>query len=194
MPSRSHSWRLLKMASNFWRSCGEVLTIFCIPFGGGIPAGVILAEKSRLAWYITAVLYFASDIILACVFEPLMLLFMHSTRNSEFTKRFIANYKATLARTGFNYGLSPSWFSLVIVSFGVDPMTGRAAARAAGHGFISGWAIAICGDMFFFALIMASTLLLNNILGDGTTAALVVMLGMFIIPPAIRKVRGLFPI
>jgi hypothetical protein len=178
------------MPNSFWQHCGEVLMIFCFPFGGGIPAGVILAEKYHFAWSLTALLYFISDVMLACAFEPLMLLFVHYTRNSEFTKRFLANYKAMLAKTGFNYGLSPSWFSLVIVSFGVDPMTGRAASRAAGYGFVTGWAIAICGDLIFFALIMASTLWLNNILGDGTTAALIVMAGMFVIPPALRKVRG----
>jgi len=178
------------MPASFWKSCGEVLTVFLIPFGGGIPAGVILAKNHKLAWYVTSLLYFTSDVILACVFEPLMLLFIHFTKDSQFTKRFLAEYKKSLERTGFNYGLNPSWFSLVIISFGVDPMTGRAAARAAGHGFITGWLIAIAGDMIFFGLLMASTLWLNNFLGDGTTAAIIVMIAMFIIPSIIRKIRS----
>jgi hypothetical protein len=40
-------------------------------------------------------------------------------------------------------------------------MTGRAAAKAAGHGFLPGWAIAITGDMIYFVVLMASTLWLQ---------------------------------
>lgn len=179
------------MPLNFWRHCGEVLAAFCIPFGSGIPAGVILADTYKLGWVVTSILYFISDILLACVFEPLMLLFIRYTKDSEFTKRFIEQYKMTLERLGFHAGLSPSWYSLVVLSFGVDPMTGRAVAHAAGYGFISGWAFAICGDMIFFALIMISTLWLNSLLGDGTIAALIVMAAMFAIPPLIRKLKSL---
>jgi hypothetical protein len=178
------------MPLNFWRHSGEVLAAFCIPFGGGIPAGVILAEKTKLGIGVTLILYFISDIMLACFFEPLMLFFIRRTKDSEFTKRFIAQYKLTLERLGFHAGLSPSWYSLIVLSFGVDPMTGRVVAHAAGYGFFLGWAFAICGDMIFFALIMASTLWLNNVLGDGTIAALVAMAAMFAIPPLIRKLKS----
>jgi len=41
-------------------------------------------------------------------------------------------------------------FALVMIAFGVDPMTGRATALAAGHGFVTGWALAIAGDMLYF--------------------------------------------
>ncbi len=177
------------MPSEFWKHCADVLFVYCIPFGGGIPAGVILADKYQLGWIVSMTLYFISDVVLACVFEPLMLLFIHFTKDSEFTKRFLASYKTALARTGFNYGLSPSWFSLVILSFGVDPMTGRAVARANGYGFIGGWTIAIAGDMIFFSILMVSTLWLNNILGDGTLAAVIVMIGMFVVPAILRKLR-----
>ena len=151
-----------------------------------------MAKNRELAWYVTGALYLVSDIILACVFEVLMLLFIRYTRNSAFTAKFIDQYKKSLERMGFHAGLSPSWYSLVMISFGVDPMTGRAVARAAGHGFIMGWFFAICGDMIFFALLMASTLWLNNILGDGTAAALIVLAGMFIIPMVIRRVKERF--
>jgi len=37
-----------------------VLMLFLIPVGGGIPARVLLAERTGLAWPVTAVLYFIS--------------------------------------------------------------------------------------------------------------------------------------
>lgn len=168
----------------------EVLMLFLIPVGGGIPAGVLLAQHYAITWPVTTILYFISDLILACAFEPVMLLFLKAAKHSQFLTRWAESYKASLAKTGFKYGMSAGPFALVMISFGVDPMTGRAAARAAGHGFISGWAIAICGDMFFFALIMASTLWLNSLLGDGTWTAVIIMLAMIFVPPLIRRLRN----
>ena len=160
----------MAISGSFFSDALKVLTLFLIPIGGGIPAGVLLAKTRGLTWPITTVLYFISDCFLACAFEPLMHLFIKFAKNSpvltRLTESYKASLKASLAKTGFKHGLSPSPFSLIILSFGVDPMTGRSAAKAAGHGFFAGWAIAICGDMIYFALIMVSTLLLNDVLGD----------------------------
>ena len=42
-----------------------VLMLFLIPIGGGIPAGVLLAQTKGLAWPVTAGLYLVSDVMLA---------------------------------------------------------------------------------------------------------------------------------
>jgi hypothetical protein len=70
---------------------------------------------------------------------------------------------------------------------GIDPMTGRAAAAMAGHGFFSGWAIAITGDMIYFGVLMASTLWLDGVLGDSRLTILAVLALMFIIPAVFRR-------
>jgi hypothetical protein len=168
----------------------EVLTLFLIPWGGGIPAGVILGKTRGLEWPLMTGLYFISDVILACVFEPLMLLFIKAAKHSPRLLRWVEAYKKSLEKSGFKQALSPRPLSLIVLSFGVDPMTGRAAARAAGHGFISGWALAICGDMFFFMLIMGSTLWLNSLLGDGTWAAVIIMVAMMVVPGLVRRLRA----
>ena len=87
------------------------------------------------------------------------------------------------------YGAKPGPFLLIIIAFGVDPMTGRGAALAAGHNFFTGWVIAIIGDMFFFLAMMFSILWLNNILGNGTWAAIIVMVISMGLPPVIRRIR-----
>jgi hypothetical protein len=168
---------------------GEVLTLFLIPVGGGIPAGVLLAKARGIGWQFTTLLYFVSDLVLACVFEPCMILFLRYANKSNRLRRWAEEYKRAIAKTGFKYGLAPSPLALIILSFGVDPMTGRSAARAAGHGFLGGWALAISGDMIFFALIMISTLFLNHLFGDGTTATVLVMAAMMIIPMAIDRFK-----
>ena len=52
------------------------------------------------------------------------------------------------------------------MSLTLDPTAGRAAAAAAGHGFVPGWTLAIIGDMIYFVLLMASTLWVSSVVGD----------------------------
>jgi len=162
----------------------DVLLVFLIPFGGGIPAGVVLADQKGLSWPVMMFLYFVSDVILAFVFEAIILMILRGKIGDAFRR--------TTRKLTERFGASPGPFALVMISFGVDPMTGRTAALMAGHGFVTGWLIAITGDMFYFAVLMVSTLWLNNVLGDGSVAVIVVMVGMVFIPYLIRKVREYF--
>ena len=70
-------------------------------------------------------------------------------------------------------------------------MTGRAAALAAGHGFLMGWAFAIAGDMLYYAVIAVSTLRLSRYFRDPDTAEWVVLGAMIAVPLIIRFFRAL---
>ena len=177
------------MPENFFHNAWEVLALYLIPIGGGIPAGVLLAKSRGLPWGVSAVLYFISDIILASVFEPLMLLFINLGKRSKKMALIREAFKQSLRKTTAPYGHILSPLALITISFGVDPMTGRSVAKAAGHGFVTGWLIAITGDMFYFLLIMASTLWLNNILGNGTLTTLIILALMLGLPPLIRRLK-----
>jgi hypothetical protein len=172
--------------SNLW----DVLLIFLIPFGGGIPAGVILAQSRGLPWPMMALLYFISDVILACVFEPILLLFIKYGKKFQFLARVSQVMKLTIQKTIEHYGNSSGVFALIMIAFGVDPMTGRAVAVAAGHGFLAGWMIAIAGDMIYFTLLMVSTLWLKSVIGDGTWTMLIIFGLMMIIPNLFRKFQN----
>ncbi len=167
----------------------EVLTLFLIPIGGGIPAGVLLAQSRGIAWPEMAILYFISDVILACVFEPLMWMVIAAGKKSSFVTRFFDAFKKSMTKSISHYGTNLGPLALITVSFGVDPMTGRAAAVAAGHGFVTGWLLAIMGDMVYFALIMVSTLWLHDILGDGAWTTLIILALMMVVPWIVRQVR-----
>ena len=173
-------------------SMWEVLVLFLIPIGGGIPAGVLLAKVRGIDWPITTVLYFISDIILACVFEPVMLMVIRAGKNSPKFAKINEALKASSSKMILQYGVNPGPFTLVLLSFGIDPMTGRVVAHAAGHKFLAGWTIAIAGDMITFAILMSSTLWLSQYLGDGTWTIILITGCMFIIPGAIRKLRERF--
>ena len=169
----------------------SVLKLFLIPVGGGIPAGVMLAQSKGVAWPVTALLYLVSDIILAFLFEPILRMLAFICSKISFMSRVAAAMKAATARSVHHMsctGAGP--IGLIMISFGVDPMTGRATAHAAGHGFFAGWAIAIAGDMLYFGVIAVSTLKLNTVIKDPNVTMLIILIAMFSVPTIIKLVRS----
>lgn len=169
----------------------SVLKLFIIPVGGGIPAGVMLAQANGLAWPITTCLYLCSDIILAFAFEPILRLLAIICGKVSFLTRFSAALKAATVRSVSHFGGTGAGpIALIMIAFGVDPMTGRASALAAGHGFLAGWAIAIAGDMLYFGVIAITTLRLNSYIRDPNTTMAIVIAAMFCVPVLIRRIRS----
>ncbi|MDA8430866.1 MAG: hypothetical protein M0T70_16550 [Geobacteraceae bacterium] len=168
-----------------------VFKLFLLPVGGGIPAGVLLAQAKGLAWPITTGLYLVSDVVLAIAFEPILRLLAMVCGKIPLLARLSVALKAATARSVTHFGgTSAGPFTLVMIAFGVDPMTGRATALAAGHGFLAGWAFAIAGDMLYFGVIALTTLRLNSYFRDPTTTMLIVLGAMFVVPALVRYVRS----
>ena len=169
----------------------SVLKLFLVPVGGGIPAGVLLAQAKGLAWPVTTLLYLVSDVVLAIAFEPVLRLIAMLCGKVPFLARISALMKSAAARSVSHFsGTGAGPLALVMIAFGVDPMTGRASALAAGHGFVAGWAFAIAGDMLYFAVIAVTTLRLNAYFRDPDTTMLLVLGAMFIVPVLIRRIRS----
>jgi hypothetical protein len=167
-----------------------VLKLFIIPVGGGIPAGVMLAQAKGLTWPITAGIYLISDLVLAIAFEPILRFISTLFGKTTFLARFRTAFKMAMARSAAHFsGTGAGPFALVMIAFGVDPMTGRATALAAGHGFIAGWAFAIAGDMLYFAVIAITTLRLNAYIRNPNTTMLIVLAAMLVVPVLIRSVK-----
>lgn len=170
----------------------EVFTLFLIPIGGGIPGGVLLAHSKEMQWPVMLLLYFLSDVVLACVFEPVFHYLRKMAKKKAFLFHFGQATKKTIAQTITLYGNSTSIFGLLLIAIGSDPMTGRTVTYAVGHKFLKGWTIAIIGDLIFFSMLMASTLWLNGILGDGSSTIMIILVLMFGFPILIRKIREKF--
>lgn len=166
-----------------------VLLLFLVPIGGGIPAGVLMAHARGIGWPVMMMLYFVSDVVLACTFEPLLRLLIALGRAIPLVGRMARAMRDTVRHTAAQYGNASGPLALILVSFGVDPMTGRAAAAAAGHGFVPGWAIAITGDMFYFALLMVSTLWLGDALNNDRLTVGVMLVVMIGLPAILRRWR-----
>ena len=174
--------------SNLW----DVLLLFLIPIGGGIPAGVLLARSRGIEWPVMALLYFISDVMLACAFEPVLLLFIKYGKRVRFFARMSEAMKLMIQKTLEHYGNSSGIFALIMIAFGLDPMSGRAVAVAAGHGFFVGWMIAIAGDMMYFTLIMVSTLWLKSVIGDGKATMVIILIIMMVVPSLFRRLQKKF--
>lgn len=164
----------------------DVLLLFIVPFGGGIPAGVVLGHERGVPWFELMLLYFISDCLLAICFDPVM----HTVRKSKAFARINPKIKTDYIKNMERFGFKPNPFSLIVFTFGSDPMSGRVATFIAGHGFWTGWTLAIIGDMFFFTIVMASTIWLNNLLGNGTVAAVIVMIILLGVPALWRRMKS----
>ena len=165
--------------------------LFLIPVGGGIPAGVLLAQSKGLTWPVTAGLYLVSDMILALAFEPILQLLAWLGGKIPRLARFSAAMKAAMARSAAHFGGTGAGpITLIIISFGADPMTGRASALAAGHGFLMGWVFAIAGDMLYYAVIAVTTLRLNRYFRDPDTTMWIVFGAMIAVPLIVRLFRA----
>ena len=169
----------------------SVFKLFIIPVGGGIPGGVLLAQSQGMAWPVTTLLYLISDIALAFAFEPVLRLLAIICGKIPLLARISAAWKKASARSVSHIsGTGAGPVGLIMIAFGVDPMTGRATAHAAGHGFVAGWSIAIAGDMLYFAVIAITTLRLNTYFKDPNTTMLIILAVMFSVPIIVRRIRS----
>jgi hypothetical protein len=166
-----------------------VFLIFVLPTIVGIPLGVIMARDAALSPLLTAGLYFASDLVLAVTAEPMLAGLRWVARRVPILDRLGTRLAHLTETTGLQEGGVRGPLGLILVSFTVNPLAGRAAAAAAGHGFFSGWALAIIGDMIYFALIMVSTLWISSIFGNDRLAIGVVLIVAFLAPILLRRLR-----
>ena len=168
-----------------------VLLLFLLPVGGGIPAGVLLAQAKGLPWPLTAGLYLLSDVLLALAFEPLLRGLVALGRRSATLARLGLALRAAWQQNIARYsrrGAGP--VALIGIAFGVDPMTGRGAALAAGHGFLAGWSFAIAGDMLYYAVVALATLRLNAWVKNPEATVGAVLLAMVVVPLLVGRIRA----
>jgi hypothetical protein len=167
-----------------------VLLLFVVgPLGSGIPLGVIMARDLGLSPIVTALLYLVSDVIMALIVEPELALFRWLGRRNSVAGRVGERLVALTRKVGLQGGGARGPLGLILLSFTIEPITSRVAGRAAGHGFLVGWSLAIAGDLAYFGLIMASTLWVSSVFGDDRLTIGVVLLAMWLLPMLLRRLR-----
>jgi hypothetical protein len=177
------------LPANWPKGIAGVFLMFLMPVGGGIPLGVLMARDAGVSPLLTAGLYFVSDVVLAFTAEPMVALLRWLSRHVPFLARVGQRLGSLTGTAGLRDEGMRGPLGLVLVSFSISPTTGRAAAAAAGHGFISGWTLAILGDMAYFGLLMASTLWVSSVFGDDRLTIGLVLVATWVIPLMIRRAR-----
>ncbi len=163
--------------------------VFLFPVGAGIPLGVLMGARAGVPAVVIALLYFASDLVLAVTAEPML-------AGVRWLGRRVPPLQALgdrLARLTNVVGLQQEGvhgpLGLILVSFTISPTTGRAAAAAAGHGFVPGWTLAIIGDMAYFLVLMASTLWLSSVIGDDRITIGIALVATWLLPFLVRRLQ-----
>jgi hypothetical protein len=164
--------------------------VFASQFGAGIPVGVVMARDSGLSPLQTAGLYLASDILLALVFEPLLRLLRWESRQIEWMARLGKQLVHVSGARGLRGGRVRSSVSLSVFSFVFGPAPARAAAEVSGHGPLWGWSFGILGDMVYFGLVMASTLLVIHFFGDDRLVIAPLVVAAWVVPLLVQRLRG----
>jgi len=170
-----------------------VFLVFVTQIGAVIPLGVLLGRNAGLSPAATAGLYLASDVVLAFTMEPLLIVLRWLGQRVEFLARLGNRLARFSGATGLSNGRVRGPLGLILFSFALAPAPARAASEAAGHGFVSGWTLAIIGDMAYFGLVMASTLWVSSVFGDDRLTVGVVLIGTWLLPMIIRRARRAAP-
>ena len=163
--------------------------LFLVPIGGGIPLGVLMARDAGVSLPMMALMYFVSDIFMAVTHEPFFWLLGWLASVVPAVGKVRDFFARASSGAGLRDGGGRGPLGLILFSFTVDPVSGRGAAAAAGHGFVMGWAFAIAGDMIYFGVLMAATLWLSGVLGDERMTVGVVLISIWVLSMVIRRHR-----
>jgi hypothetical protein len=167
-----------------------VFLVFVTQIGAGIPIGVLLGRDSGLSPLEMAGLYLASDVVLALTCEPMLLGLAWLSRRVDWLAALGSRLGRNSGATGLSDGRVKGPLGLIMFSFVFAPAPARAASEAAGHGPLAGWSLAIIGDMLYFGIIMASTLLVISLFGDNRLTIAPVMVGAWLLPMLVQRLRG----
>jgi hypothetical protein len=163
--------------------------LFLVPVGGGVPLGVLIARDAGVSPLVTALLYLASDVVGAFFAEPWLAFLRWVGRHNPFLGRVGERLARLSGGVGLRDGGARGPLGLVLFSFTTSLAMGRAATSVAGHGFLTGWALAIAGDMLYFVLLMASTLWISGLLGDERVTIGAVLVATWVLPTLLRRLR-----
>jgi hypothetical protein len=166
-----------------------VLLLFCIPGGVGIPPGVLLGHHGGLGPIFMTVLYFVSDVVLAAVFEPMLIVLRAVAAVIPAVDRAGRGIMRFIHRT-MPAGSLAGHTGVVLTGFGAGLPFGRALASAGGYALVPGWLLTIAGDMIYYTIGMTSTLWFDGMFGDQRVAAVAGLVVMLIVPSLVRRFRS----
>lgn len=164
--------------------------LFAIPTGAGIPAGVLLGQRTGLTAVAMSGLYVGSGLLRAVLFEPLVRWTARRGRDGGRITRLRDGLRAAIARhPGMSRALRGAW-APVVVSYNLDPMAGRVAAAGAGIGWLRAWVLSLLADFAYFVSTAVPTLWIQRWVGSAWITLLLLVLLSTAVPLLWRRLRG----
>ncbi|MBX3028260.1 hypothetical protein KF840_25500 [bacterium] len=175
-----------------------VFLLFWAPVGPGIPAGVLLAHHLRVPPPVTFGLYALSDTLAALLLHPLYR-WLRTRGRRHPAIRAIGQRVLAFAMMGTRRPtpeeiragrLAPALFRIATVGFGVDIYTAGALASGLPIPSLPGWLAALAGDLLWFAVLLASSIVAAGLIDDDRVVGVVVIAVALLAQPIARR---LFP-
>lgn len=175
-----------------------VFLLFWAPVGPGIPAGVLLARHLRVPPPVTFGLYTLSDTLAVLILHPVYSWLRTHGRNNP-TIRRIGQRVLAFAMMGTRRPtpeevregrLAPILFRIATVGFGIDIYTAGALASGLPIPRLPGWLAALVGDLLWFAVLLAFSVLAAEVIDDDRVVSVVVIAVALLAQPIARR---LFP-
>jgi len=189
--------RLMEAAAHFpGGPTALVFALFWAPVGPGIPAGVLLAHRLRLAPPLTFGLYALSDALAVLLLTPIYswlrtrgrrypLIRKVGQRLLRFAMLGVRRPNEAELRSGRR---GPILLRIATVGFGIDIYTAGALATALPIPRVPAWLAAVAGDLLWFALLLGSSLAAASLVDDDRVVALVVVAFTFFGPTILRRI------
>lgn len=189
--------RLLEAAAAFpGGAVGLVFALFWAPVGPGIPAGVLLARHAGISPAMTFGLYTLSDVLGACVCQPLYAFIRRFGGRVPVLRRLGAvMMKVALIGTRpprpeeVARGARGTWpvlFRIGVVGFGADLYTAGLLVAGLPIPRLAGWTAALAGDLVWFAVLLATSIAAAQVT-DRSGLQLVIMLAVMILVPRLAR-------
>ena len=175
-----------------------VFLLFWAPVGPGIPAGVLLAHYLRVPPPVTFGLYALSDTLAALILHPVYTWLRTHGRRRPVIRRIgqrvlafaMLGTRRPTAEEVRDGRLAPTLFRIATVGFGVDIYTAGALASGLPIPRLPGWAAALTGDLLWFAVLLASSVVAAQLIDDDRVVSVVVIAVALLAQPIARR---LFP-
>jgi hypothetical protein len=171
-----------------------VFLLFWAPVGPGIPAGVLLAHHLRIPPPITFGLYALSDTLAMLILNPVYTWLRTRGRRNP-TVRRVGQRMLAFAMLGVRRPtdeevragrLAPMLFRIATVGFGVDIYTAGALAHGLPIPRLPGWAAALVGDLMWFAMLLATSIIAAGLIDDDRVV-FVVVVAIALVGPSIAR-------
>jgi hypothetical protein len=170
-----------------------VFVIFLLPWGPGAIAGIILARHDGLSSALIIALYVLSDVVTACILEPLVQLLRNRGQRSRLGRRIFDAMSQVGGVTQVTSGRLGVPLGLFTFTFATDFFTASFVSTGLRLSRLIAWLCIIAGDVLWFLILFLAALGFAAFLSDDRLLFVVTMVIGLALPQIMRRVFRRLP-